>query len=70
MALVVGVAQMCSTDDREKNFATVRKIVLEAKRQGVQLCCFPEGFHFLGGGSSKLKSTDIAEQILEDGPGG
>lgn len=64
MAIVVGVAQMRSTDDRRENYAAVRKIVLEAKSRGVQFCCFPEGFHFIGGGSSGLQSKDIAEEIM------
>ena len=57
-ALVIGVAQMCSTDNREHNFGVVARLVAEAKARGVDLCCFPEGFHFIGGGATGSSLED------------
>ena len=61
--LVVGVVQMCSTDDREHNFSVAARLVAEANARGVDLCCFPEGFHFIGGGETGLSSGQIAESL-------
>ena len=61
--LVVGVAQMCSSEDREANYEVVARLVAEAKARGVDLCCFPEAFHFIGRGDGGLQSADIAEPL-------
>ncbi|PRP79172.1 nitrilase 1 [Planoprotostelium fungivorum] len=58
------VGQMCSTDDREKNFSTVEEIVKRATSDfgGIlKLVCLPESFDFIG------DSTKVHHDGL-DGP--
>jgi predicted amidohydrolase len=59
----IGVVQMTSTDDRDRNYNICSGLANIAKSEKVEFLCFPECFHFIGGGDSGLKSTDIAEPI-------
>jgi len=48
---LIAVAQMCSTNDREKNFQTVESIISKATTDFgsiLKLVCLPESFDFIG----------------------
>lgn len=50
--VIVAVVQMCSTTDKEANFASIERLLSRAVRQGAQLVCFPENAVYLGQGST------------------
>ena len=64
-AVWVGVIQMTSTADVERNLATVRTLVREARERSAELVVVPECFAYLGPEAGKL---DIAESLDEGGP--
>lgn len=61
---LIAIGQMCSTDDREKNFSTVETIIQRATSDFnplLKLVCLPESFDFIG------DSTSVKHDGL-DGP--
>ena len=62
----IGLVQMTSTDNVTTNYTTCVRLAQKAAAQNVQLLSFPECFHFIGGGTTGLKSVDIAETL--EGP--
>lgn len=61
----VGVVQLNSTDDVEKNLTSVERTVAEAVSYGAELVVVPECFSFLGPENGKLA---LAEGLDERGP--
>src|SRR5690606_20152632 len=61
----VGVVQMTSTPDVERNLATVERLVTEAAGEGAALVLVPECFAYLGPEEGKLA---IAEPLPVGGP--
>lgn len=61
----VGVVQLNSTDDVEKNLASVERTVAEAASYGAELVVVPECFSFLGPEDGKLA---LAEELPTGGP--
>ena len=61
----VGVVQMTSTPDVERNLATVERLVTEAAGEGAALVLVPECFAYLGPEEGKLA---IAEPLPGGGP--
>lgn len=60
----LGLAQMCSTDDKAANFVVVSHLCDEAKAKGVDFLSFPECFAYMGSGLGA--SQQNAEPL--DGP--
>lgn len=63
----LGVAQMCSTDDKEYNFHQTKKLVSEAQGQQVELLSLPECFAFMGasGDCSKRAGENINGALMQ-----
>lgn len=61
----VSALQMCSTADRERNFAIARELISEAADEGAEIVALPENFSFVGEGDAKLAAAEDAG----DGPG-
>uniref|UniRef100_A0A0G4FPE5 CN hydrolase domain-containing protein n=1 Tax=Chromera velia CCMP2878 TaxID=1169474 RepID=A0A0G4FPE5_9ALVE len=58
---LVGVAQLHSTSDIEKNFEDVERICAKAARLQCRFICFPENFAFLG--TSFKESLEMCEPL-------
>eukprot|EP01111_Echinosteliopsis_oligospora_P020020 TRINITY_DN9980_c0_g1_i1.p1 TRINITY_DN9980_c0_g1~~TRINITY_DN9980_c0_g1_i1.p1 ORF type:complete len:285 (+),score=78.53 TRINITY_DN9980_c0_g1_i1:80-934(+) len=52
----VAVVQMTSVSDKEVNFQTIKKLIEQAKSQGVVLVSLPECFGFFAGDSDEKRS--------------
>jgi predicted amidohydrolase len=61
----VGVIQMTSTADVDRNLDCVQRLVVEAARRGAELVVVPECFSYLGPEKGK---RDIAESLEGGGP--
>jgi deaminated glutathione amidase len=57
---------MTATSSREANFSACATMARDASARGASMLFLPECFHFIGGGSDGMKSSDIAEPL--DGP--
>ena len=60
----VAVCQMTATSDREANYATCARLIVESAALGATLVCLPECFHFIGAAAEE--SVAIAEPV--EGP--
>ncbi|HHH30888.1 MAG TPA: carbon-nitrogen hydrolase family protein [Polyangiaceae bacterium] len=61
----VGVVQMTSTADVERNLSTVARCIADAASDGAELVVLPECFAYLGPEAGKLA---IAESLPDGGP--
>ena len=64
-ATTVGVVQMTSTADVDRNMSTVHRLVGRAAERGARVVVVPECFAYLGPEAGKL---EIADSLEEDGP--
>ena len=64
-ATVVGVVQMTSTPDVERNLGTMERLVEEGTERRATLLVLPENFAYLGPDAGRLK---IAEPLPDGGP--
>ena len=61
--VLVGVIQMTSTEDPEKNDALAMRLVEKAVKQGAKFVCLPECFHMLGRNTNECR--DVAKRMYD-----
>ena len=59
---LIGVIQICSTNDIENNFEKIKHYVGQCAIKGAKLICLPENFAFMG---STPQETDLMKESLE-----
>ena len=61
--LLVGIVQLCCTEDVQENFIKVSNYVKECSEAGAKLVCLPENFFYLG--QSSAEGIRMSENIPE-----
>jgi len=61
MNMTIGLAQMNSGDDKEKNLASARMLIRELADAGAQLIMLPEHFDFIGPDDEKPQQAESLE---------
>jgi deaminated glutathione amidase len=59
---LVGVIQICSTNDIESNFTKINQYITECSQRGARMVCLPENFAFMG---ATPDENDQMKEFLE-----